>query len=129
MPAQEFALDSAGTERVQVFRESSGEGETYILIHHAIVGSIAHREELRAGKTLTLKGGFVKHGDQQNTTMTSTLTIPSTISGPKQRSLLGTLAGMIVYPVEGPVTSLSPYGTYEDQILNVFIPIQLQLVS
>jgi hypothetical protein len=134
MPVQEFALDSAGTERVQIFQESSGEGvpgywasDTGLVL--TLDGASSPLTVLSPQADNWDKDGFVKCCDQQTTTMTSTLTIPSAIGGPKQRSLSGTLAGMIVYPVEGPAAGLAPFGTYKDQTLNVSIPVHLQLVS
>lgn len=67
MPIQEFTLDPTGTKRVQIFQESSsGEGEILILVNNAIVGSISHRDELRAGKQLTLKDGSLLFIRQTN---------------------------------------------------------------
>ena len=154
MPVQEFALDSAGTERVQIFQKSSGDslnivaarGES-ITLNIQVSDGVPGYWASDTGLVLTLDGvslpltvlspqadnwdkdGFVTCCDQHTTTMTSTLTIPSTIGGPKQRSLSGTLAGMIVYPVEGPAAGLAPFGTYKDQTLNVSIPVHLQLAS
>ena len=74
------------------------------------------------------KDRIVKCCAQQNITMTSTLTVPSTISGPKQRSLSGTVAGTIVYLVEA--ADLGAFRSYyEDHTFNVSIPVHLQLVS
>lgn len=56
MPTQEFALDTSGIKRVQIFHASTG-GNITILLDKSIVGSISGQEELVAGKEFMLKDG------------------------------------------------------------------------
>ena len=55
MPVQEFALDTIGIQRIQIF-QASGEGNITILLNKSIVGSISN-QELIAGKEFALKDG------------------------------------------------------------------------
>ncbi len=63
-------------------------------------------------------------------TITTTLTIPASISGPDQRSLSGSLAGTLEYPSETGINlGNGPVPVYVDQTLDINIPVHLQLVS
>ena len=58
MPVQEFALDSTGMSRVQIFHEGSGAGCT-VLVNRSIIGSVSTKEELMEGREFRLKDGSV----------------------------------------------------------------------
>ena len=58
MPVQEFALNAAGTKRVQFFQDDEGRNLT-ILLDRAILGSISSKEELITGREFLLADGSI----------------------------------------------------------------------
>src|SRR5437660_8270131 len=58
MPVHEFAADSTGINRVQIFQGESG-GEITVLLNKSIVGSISTGAELLRGREFTLKDGSI----------------------------------------------------------------------
>ena len=57
MAVYEFALDSTGTKRIQIFQGESG--GVNVLLNGSIIGSIHDQKELIGGREFTLKDGSV----------------------------------------------------------------------
>ena len=58
MPIQEFALNAAGTKRVQFFQDDEERNST-ILLDRVILGSISSKDELIAGREFPLTDGSI----------------------------------------------------------------------